>query len=77
MKKKTISKKSTQTKGTLQMGLLDIIPETAPTILTSENTFSNFLLIVDAYFKKIYGLEIITTEEVMDKLDMFLSIFGE
>ena len=45
--------KSIETKGTLQMGVLDIIPETGPKFLTSENTFSNFLLIVDAYLKKI------------------------
>ena len=40
--------KSIETKGTLQMGVLDIIPETGPNFLTSENTFSNFLLIFDA-----------------------------
>ena len=35
--------------------------------LTSETTFSNYILIVDAYSKttKMYGNEIITTEEVM------------
>ena len=40
--------KSTETKVTLQMGVLGIIPETASKVLTSENTFSNFLLIFDA-----------------------------
>ena len=41
--------------------------------LTSETTFSNFILIVDSYstFPKLYGMDKITTEEVMDKLDMF------
>ena len=41
--------------------------------------FSNYLLIVDAYSKipKLYGMENITTEEVMDKLDMFQSRFGK
>ena len=41
--------------------------------------FSNYLLIVDAYSKipKLYGMENITTAEVMDKLDMFQSIFGK
>ena len=37
------------------------------------------MLIVDTYAKipKLYGMEKITTEEVMDKLDMFQSRFGE
>ena len=48
-------------------------------ILTSDTTFSNYLLIVDAYskIKKLYGIEKITKEEVMDKLDMFQSRFGK
>ena len=39
----------------------------------------SYLLIVDAYFNipKLYGMEKITTEEVMDKLDMFQSRFGK
>ena len=58
---------------------MDIIPSTAPKILTSNTTFSNYLLIVDAYSKipKLYGMENITTEEVMKKFDMFQSRFGE
>ena len=58
---------------------MDIIPSTAPKRLTNETTFSNYLLIVDAYSKipKLYGMENITTEEVMDKLDIFQSRFGE
>ena len=58
---------------------MDIIPSTAPKRLTSETTFSNDILIVDAYSKipKLYGMEKITTEEVMDKLDMFQSRFGK
>ena len=53
-----------------------IIPSTAPNSLTSDTTFYHYLLIVDTYSKipKLYG---ITTEEVMDNLDMFQSIFGE
>ena len=41
--------------------------------------FSNYLLIVDAYSKipKRFGIENITTEEVMEKLDMFNGIFGK
>ena len=36
-------------------------------------------MIVDAYFKipKLYGMENITTAEVLDKLDMFQSRFGK
>ena len=58
---------------------MDIIPSTAPKRLTSDTTFFNCLLIVDAYsnIPKLYGMEKITTEEVMDKLDMFQSIFGK
>ena len=58
---------------------MDIVPSTAPKSLTSDTTFSNYILIVDAYSKipKIYGMEKITTEEVMDKLDMFQSSFGK
>ena len=54
-----------------------IVPSTAPKRLTSDTTFSNYLLIVDAYSKipKRYGMEKITAEEVMDKLDMFQSRF--
>ena len=45
--------------------------------MTSDTTFSNYLLIVDAYYKipKLYGLDNITTEEVMENLDMFQSRF--
>ena len=50
---------------------MDIIVSKAPTILTSETTFSNDLLTVDAFSKitKLYGTDIITTEEVMDELN--------
>ena len=52
---------------------MDIIPATATKCLTSDTTFSNYIFIVDAYSKipKLYGMEIIITEEVMDKLDIF------
>ena len=58
---------------------MDIIPSTAPKSLTNDTTFSNYLLIVYAYYKipKPYGMENITTEEVMEKLDMFQSRFGQ
>ena len=58
---------------------MEIIPSTASKSLKIDTTFSNYLLIVDVYFKipKLYGMEKITTEEVMDKLDIFQSIFGK
>ena len=58
---------------------MDIIPSTAPKSLTSDITFSIYISIVDAYSKipKLYGMEKIKTEEVMDKLDMFQSRFGK
>ena len=42
-------------------------------------TFSIYLLTFYAYSKipKLYGMEKITTEEVMEKLDMFQSRFGK
>ena len=61
------------------MNFMVIIPATSPKRLKSEITFSNYLLIVDAYSKipKLYVMEIITTEEVMDKLYMFQFVFGK
>ena len=58
---------------------MDIIPYTAPKSLTSDSTFLNYLLIVHAYsnIPKLYGMYNITTEEVMEKLDMFQSRFGK
>ena len=58
---------------------MDIIPSTVPKILTSDTTLSKYLLIVDAYPKipKIYGMEKITTAEIMEKLDMFQYKFGK
>ena len=58
---------------------MDIIPTTAPNSLTSDTTLSNYLLIVGDYSKisNLYGMEKITTEKVMVKLDMFPSRFGK
>ena len=41
---------------------MDIILEKAPKFLTSETTFSNYLLIIDTYSKvpKLYGMDKIT-----------------
>ena len=79
MNKKTRSKIPLQPKAPFKWVFIDIVPSTAPKILTSDTTFYNYLLIVDAYSKisKLYGKEKITTEEVMEKLDMFQYIFGK
>ena len=79
MNKKARSKIPLKPKSPLKWVSMDIVPSTAPVSLTSDTTFSNYLLIVDAYSKtpKLYGMEKITTEEVMEKLDMFQCIFGK
>ena len=79
MNKKARSKIPLKPKEPFKWVFMDIIPSTAPKILTSDTTFSNYLLIVDAYSKipKRYGMDNITTGEVMDKLDMFQSRFGK
>ena len=79
MNKKTRSKIPLKPKAPFKWAFMDMIPSTAPQSLTSDTKFSNYLLIVDAYSKipKLYGMEKITTEEVMDKLDMFQSRFGK
>ena len=58
---------------------IDIIPATSYKSFKKYTTFSNYLLIVDAYSKipKLYGMEHFTTEEMMDKIDMFQAIFGK
>ena len=47
--------------------------------LPKDTNFANYPLIVDIYSKlpKLYGMENITTEEVMEKLDMFQARFGK
>ena len=48
MKKKTRSKNLLNPKAPFKWGFMDIIPATAPKRLTSDTTFSNYILIVDA-----------------------------
>ena len=54
---------------------MDIIPSTAPKILTSDTNIYNHLLIVDAYSKnsKYLWQGKISTEEVMGNPDMLQS----
>ena len=79
MNKKARYRISLMPKAPFKWVFMDIVPSTAPKSLTSDTTFSNYLLIVDAYSKipKLYGMEKIATEEVMDKLDIFQSRFGK
>ena len=79
MNKKSRSKVPLNQKAPFKWVFMDIKPPTAPKSLTSETTFYNYLLVIDAYSQipKNYGMDKITTEEVMDKLNMFQSRFGK
>ena len=79
MKKKAGSKNSLNPKLPFKWVFMDIIPSTEPRCLKSDTTFFSYLLIVDAYSKiqKLYGMEKIATEEVINNLDMFQSAFGK
>ena len=76
--KKASSKIPLNPKSPFKWVFMDIVPSTSPKSLTNDKTFSNYLLIVGAYSKipKLYGMEKITTEEVIHKLDIFQSRFG-
>ena len=78
MNKKARTKNPMNPKAPFKWVFMDIIPSTEPKSLTIDTTFSHYLLNVDAYSKipKLYGMEKISTEEVMDDLDMFQSISG-
>ena len=73
MNKKARSKIPLKPKASFKWVFMDIVPSTAPKSLTSDTNVSNYLLIVDAYsnIPELYGMEKITTEEVMEKLDIF------
>ena len=79
MNKKARSKKNPEAKSTLRVGFNGYNSINSNNFLTSDTTYSIYLLIVDAYSKilKNYGMEKITTEEVMDNLDIFKSRFGK
>ena len=79
MNKKARSKLLLNPKAPFKWVYMDIFPSTAPKSLTNDTNFKNYLLIVDASSKipKLYGMENITTAEVMEKLDMFQSRFGK
>ena len=77
MNKKARSKLPLKPKAPFKWVFMDVTPSTTQKSLINDTNFKNYLLIVDAYSKipKIYGMENITTAEVMDKLDMFQSRF--
>ena len=70
MNKKAGSKIPLKPKSPFKWVFMDIIPSTAPKSLTSDTTFSNYVLIVDSYPKipKIYFMEKITTEGVLGNI---------
>ena len=74
-----MSKTPLQPKTPLKCVFVYIITSIAFKSLTKDTTSDNYLLIVDAYSKlpRLYGMESITTEDIMDKLDTFQSRFGE
>ena len=78
-KQKDESKTPLKAKKPFKWVFMGIIPATSYKSLTKDTTFSNYLLIVDSYTKitELHELENITTEEVMDKLDMFQETFGK
>ena len=77
MNKKARSKLPLKPKALFKWVFMDVIPSTPPKSLTNDTNFKNYLLIVDDYSKipKLYGMENITTAEVLEKLDMFQSRF--
>ena len=79
MNKKARSKIPLKLESPFKLVFMYIIPSTASKSLTSDTTFSNYILIFDVYSKitKLYGMDKIITEEVMEKLDMFQSRFGK
>ena len=66
MDKKARSKITLNPKAPFKWVFMDIIPSTAPQSLTSDTTFSNYLLIVDAYsnIPKLCGMEKITQKKL-------------
>ena len=58
MNKKARSKIPLKPKSPFKWFFMDIIPSTAPKSLTNDTTFSNYLLIFEAYSKipKLYGM---------------------
>ena len=77
--KKPISNKPLNTNTPFKCVFMNIIPVISSKILTKCTNYANELLIMDAYSRipKSYGMENITTEGVMYKLDMFKERYVE
>ena len=77
--KHTISNTPLNPRTPFKWVLMYIIPALSSKSLAKETKFSNCLLFLDAYSKlpRLYGMENITTEEVIDKLENFQSKFGK
>ena len=76
--KKSRSKQPLDPVGPLKWVFMDIIPSPHSKSIDKEACFANYLLVVDAYSRvpRLFGLEEMTTEAVMDKLDEFQARFG-
>ena len=77
--KNYISKKPLNLKIPSKWAFMDIVPAIYSKSLTKDTTFSKYILIVNAYHKipKLYEMENITTEESVDKIYIFQTIFGK
>ena len=77
--KESISRTPLKSNTHFKFLFMDTIPATYSKSLPKHTTFANYLLIVYDYFNisKLYGMENITTEEVMERPDMFQEIFGK
>ena len=73
MNKKAKSQNPLKPKVPFKWVFMHIIPVTVLKHFIDKTAIFNYLSIVDKYSKttKLYGTERITTEEVMDKLDIF------
>ena len=62
-----------KSKTPFKLVFMDTIPATYSKCLTKGTILDNYLLILDSYsnIPKLYGMENITTEEVMDKIEIF------
>ena len=79
MKKKARSKNPQKPKTPFKWIFMDIIPSTATKTFDKWQKIYKWLLIVNAYSKipNFYGMEKVSKEEVMDRMDMFQSRFGK
>ena len=75
--KRSCSKTPLKSKTPYKQFFVYIIPATSSKILTDDTNFDNYLLFVDDYsiIPKLCVMENITTEEFIDRLDIFQEIF--